>query len=156
MIAVQPEGSAGRDRGSATVEFVTVGVLLLVPLVYAVLVLARIQAASFAADSSAREAARAFVTATSDADGRRRAAIAVRLGLLDQGFTAPGAGDLTLECGTPGTCLTPGGQVLVRVQVRVVLPGVPRFVDRAFSTGVTVRAGQVAVVDEFRPAGATS
>ena len=127
--------------------------LLLTPLIYLVLALSRVQAASFAADSSARAAARAFVTAADDNDGRRRAAIAVRLGLLDQGFTNPDDGELTFECETPGACLTPGSQVRVLVQVRVVLPGVPHFLDRAFSTGVTVRAGQVAAVDEFRAQG---
>jgi Na+-transporting methylmalonyl-CoA/oxaloacetate decarboxylase gamma subunit len=144
------------ERGSATVEFVGIGVLLMVPLVYLVVTMSRLQAASFAADSSAREAARAFVTATDETDGRRRAAIAVRLGLLDQGFTDPRAGDLAVEC-DPGTdCLAPGGRVLVRVEVRVGLPAVPGFVDDAFSTEVTVRAAQVATVDEFRAGGGNS
>jgi hypothetical protein len=129
-------------------------VVLLTPLLYIVLALSRVQAASFAADSSARAAARAFVTAADDNDGRRRAAIAVRFGLLDQGFTNPEDGELTFECETPRACLTPGSEVRVLVQVRVVLPGVPHFLDRIFSTGITVRAGQVAVVDEFRAQGA--
>jgi Na+-transporting methylmalonyl-CoA/oxaloacetate decarboxylase gamma subunit len=143
------------DQGSATVEFVGIGVLLIVPLIYFVVTMSRIQAASFAADSSAREAARAFVTATDDADGRRRAAIAVRLGLLDQGFTDPRDVDLTLECESADTCLTPGERVQVRVQVRVALPAVPRFITSTLSTEITVRAGQTAVVDEFRATGAT-
>jgi Flp pilus assembly protein TadG len=141
------------DRGSATVEFVVLAVLLLVPLMYVAIALSRVQAASFAADSSARAAARAFVTATDDDDGYRRAAIAVRLGLLDQGFTDPDDGDLAVECETPVACLTPGSQIRVRVDVRVVLPGLPHSVDHAFSTGVTLRAAQVGVVDEFRAGG---
>jgi hypothetical protein len=141
------------DRGSATVEFVAIGVLLLVPLVYLVVAVSRIQAASFAADSSAREAARAFVTATDEKDGRRRAEVAVRLGLLDQGFTDPDDAVLALECENPSACLTPGSQVRVRVEVRVTLPAIPNFVDRSFSTAVTVRAGHVVVVDQFRSAG---
>ena len=140
---------ARRDQGSAAIEFVAIGVLLLTPLIYIVIALSRIQAASFAADSSAREAARAFVTAVDDDDGRRRAAIAVRLGLRDQGFT-PDDGDLAFECGTSSACLTPGSTVRALVEVRVALPGVPRFLDRMFSTGVTVRSGQVAVVDQFQ------
>ena len=142
--------STGRDEGSATIEFIALGVLLLVPLVYLVIVLSRIQAASFAADSSARAAARAFVTAADDATGRSRAVIAVRLGLLDQGFTDPGDGDLSVECETPNACMTPGSQVRVQVEVRVAMPGLPHVFDRAVPTGVTVRAGQVAVVDQFR------
>jgi hypothetical protein len=138
-----------RERGSATIEFIAVGLLLLVPLVYGVITLGRIQAATFAADGSAREAARAFVTATDEDDGRRRAAIAVRLGLRDAGF-AERDGTVEFTCETPTACLTPGSEVRLRVEVRVVLPGVPGFVDRALSTGVTVRAEQVAVVDQFR------
>jgi hypothetical protein len=149
----QDGGSRTGDGGSATIEFVAIGVLLLVPLVYFVVALSRIQAAAFAADSSAREAARAFVTAAEEDDGRRRAAIAVQLGLRDQGFTNADDGELAFECETPVACLTPGSQVRVLVEVRVVLPGVPDFFDRAFSTGVTVRAEQVAVVDQFRADG---
>jgi Na+-transporting methylmalonyl-CoA/oxaloacetate decarboxylase gamma subunit len=138
-----------RDSGSAVVEFVSIGVLLLVPLVYLVICLSRIQAASFAADGSAREAARAFVTAQNQDDGYRRAAIAVRLALHDQGFDDSRDGSLSITCST-STCLTPGGRVQAEVRVRVVLPGLPHFVDRALSTSVTVRAEHTAVVDEFR------
>ena len=139
------------EQGSATVEFVAIGVLLLIPIVYLVIVLGRVQSAAFAADGSARAAARAFVAATDDVEARSRAETAVRLGLLDQGFTDPADGDLFIECDRPDACLTPGGQVRVLVQVRVVLPGVPRFLDRVVPARITVRAAQLAVIDEFRP-----
>jgi len=108
---------ARRDQGSAAIEFVAIGVLLLTPLIYIVIALSRIQAASFAADSSAREAARAFVTAVDDDDGRRRAAIAVRLGLRDQGFTGrwsrcgwryPASPVSWTGCSRPGSRSAPG------------------------------------------------
>ncbi len=44
-----------RDRGRAVVEFVFLGVLLLVPLIYLVMVIGRIQAAAFAVSTAARE-----------------------------------------------------------------------------------------------------
>jgi hypothetical protein len=132
------------------VEFVFLGVLLMVPLVYLVIAAARVQAASFSAGSSAREAGRAFVTADSEPEARRRAAMAVRLGLRDQGFRDDD-GRLSIDCDRTA-CLTPGGRVVVRVEVQVILPGVPRFAGRALSTHVTVRASQVAVVDRFRAA----
>lgn len=144
------QDQARQDQGSATIEFVALGVLLLVPLVYLVIALSRIQAASFAADSSAREAARAFVTATDEDDGRWRASIAVRLGLRDQGFTDLDDGDLAFQCETPEACLTPGSQVRVLVEVRVALPGVPDFLGSGSSSAVTVRATHLAVVDQFR------
>jgi Flp pilus assembly protein TadG len=137
------------DRGSAVVEFVTLGVVLMVPLVYLVLAMGRVQAATYAADGSARAAARAFVLAPTDGDARDRARAAVRLGLRDQGFDEPD-GSLDLTC-SARQCLTPGGQVVATVTVDVVLPGVPGFVDGVIPVHVTVRATQVAVVDEFRP-----
>lgn len=137
------------------VEFLALGVLLLVPIVYLVLTVARLQAATFAVDSAAREAARAFVTADDEAAGRTRALAAVRLALLDQGFDIDPAVALTLACptdagGVRDTCLTPESHVAARVSVDVVLPGIPGFVDDVVPVRVTVRAHQVAVVDAFR------
>jgi hypothetical protein len=117
--------------------------------VYLVIAMGRVQAASFAADGSARSAARAFVTAPGDTEGRDRARVAVRLGLRDQGFDDT-AGSLDLEC-SASPCLTPGARVVATVSVNVVLPGVPALLDRAVPLHVTVTATQVGTVDEFRP-----
>lgn len=141
-----------RDQGSAAVEFVTISVLLMVPLVYLAITFGRVQAATFAVDGSAREAARAFVTADNDEDGYRRAAVAVRLGLRDQGFPDPQDATLDVRCAKP-TCLTPQSQVVIRVELRVGLPGVPNFLGHALATRVTVRSAATAVVDEFRTTG---
>jgi hypothetical protein len=137
-----------RDEGSAIVEFVTLGVLLLVPVVYLVVALGRLQAAAFATDSGARAAAQAFVTAPDAELGAARASAAVRLALVDQGFT-PAGDALRLQCSAP-QCLTPDGRVVARVSVEVVLPGVPAAFDRVIPTHVTVRSTQVAAVDAFR------
>lgn len=140
------------ERGSAVVEFCTLGVLLMLPVVYLVVAMGRIEAASFAADGSAREAARAFISARTEAAGRARAAAAVRLGLLDQGFGVPAEEALVIACSkTP--CLSPRGEVTVRVAVHVVLPGIPALVDRFVPVEVTVRSEQVDMVDAFRPRG---
>ena len=61
------------DAGNALVEFCVLGVLMLVPVVYLVLVLGRVEAAAFAAQRAAREAGRAFVTAADVAQARSRA-----------------------------------------------------------------------------------
>jgi len=122
----------------------------MVPLVYLVLAMGRVQAASFGADGSARAAARAFVAAPTEQEGRARARAAVRLGLRDQGFDAGSAGTLQLGC-ADDPCLSPGARVSVTVTVEVILPGVPKVVDGAVPTHVTVRATQVATVDQFRP-----
>jgi fructose-specific phosphotransferase system IIC component len=137
------------------VEFCALGVLLMLPVVYLVVAMGRIEAASFAVDGSAREAARAFVTARTEAEGRTRAAAAVRLGLLDQGFDVPVGDALSIAC-SKDPCLTPGGEVTAKVVVRVALPGVPALIDRVVPIEVTVRSEQVDMVDAFRPRGPRS
>ncbi|MFP5333879.1 MAG: pilus assembly protein [Actinomycetes bacterium] len=141
--------SAG-DAGSAVVEFVTLGVLLLVPVVYLVITLGRVQAGVFAAEGAAREAARAFTAAEDEGAGAHRARAAVLLAFHDQGFRdADPARSLVVDC-EEDPCLQPEARVRVEVTLDVVLPGVPRFVDAVVPTRVPVSAEALAVVDRFR------
>lgn len=137
------------DDGSAVVEFVALGVLLLVPVVYLVLALGRLQAGAFAAEGAAREAGRAFVTANEEASGRRRAEQAAAVAFADQGFGADDVRSVTLSCGA-ADCLAPDQRVVVRSRLLVALPGVPRFLARAVAARVEVTATHVATVDRFR------
>lgn len=138
------------DDGSAVVEFVTLGVLMLVPVVYLVLTLGRIQAGAFAAEAGAREAARAFTAADDETSGRAVAQAAVALALRDQAFEpSPRGDDLVIRC-RASPCHAPGGSVHTLVTVEVPLPAMPRFVTRAVPAVVTVQAEAVAVVDRFR------
>jgi hypothetical protein len=111
------------ESGSAAVEFLAVGLLLLVPLVYLVLTLGALQAASFAADGVARQAARVYVLAPSDAEGRSRMAASVASGLADWHLPAS-ALQLGLACGA-GSCRAPRGTVTVTARVAVALPLLP-------------------------------
>jgi len=140
---------ARSEDGTAVLEFLAVTVLLLVPVVYLVLVLGRLQAATFAADSAAREAGRAFTTSTGADDGARRAIAAVALALDDQGFgDVDPAAALTLDCSSQ-PCLTSGGSVRVTVAFDVQLPGVPAFVQSAVPLAVPVSAEHVTPVPRF-------
>nr|MBA2696160.1 pilus assembly protein [Actinomycetota bacterium] len=76
------------DGGSAVVEFVTIGVLMLVPVVYLVVAMAGVQAAAFATESAAREAARIVVTADDEQQSQQRVLAAVGWALRDQGIEA--------------------------------------------------------------------
>jgi len=137
---------SGRDEGRAIVEFVFLGVLLLVPLVYLVLVIARVQAAAFAVSTAAREAGRAFTTARHDADAYPRAQAAAGISFEDYGFGADGG--LVISCdGAP--CLRPQGRVSARATIDVRLPLVPDFLAGALPTSVPVTATHVAAVDRF-------
>lgn len=138
------------EEGSAVVEFLGVTLVLLVPLVYLVLVLGRVEAAAFAVEGAARDAARAYVVADEEAaDAHAEAAVA--LALADQGFDAGAARSLRVACsGDP--CLEPGEDVTATVTVRVPLPFVPPLVRDVVPLEVPVSATRTAVVDAFREA----
>ncbi|HEY5554049.1 MAG TPA: pilus assembly protein, partial [Cellulomonas sp.] len=70
-------GAVRDDAGNAIVEFLAVTVLLLIPLLYIVLLLGRLQAATFAADGAAVEAGRAYAQASTTDLGSVRAVAAV-------------------------------------------------------------------------------
>jgi hypothetical protein len=129
------------------VEFLGVALILLIPLVYLVVTLGRVQAGAFAAEGAATSAVRALVTAESAAVGTARADAAVRLALTDQGF-AGDEGSLTLEC-SQSPCLTPGGAVAAVVRVEVPLPLLPDAVRGWVPLSVPMEAARTGTVDEY-------
>lgn len=134
-------GSEG-ESGSAPIEFLTVGVLLLVPLVYLVLTLGALQAASFAAEGVARQAARVYVLAPTDAEGRSRMTASVATGLADWHLPAS-ALQLGMTC-SPADCRTPRGTVTVTARLAVALPLLPPalHVGEPGSIAITAHAAQ--------------
>ena len=112
------------DDGSAIVEFVWLAILLLVPLVYVVVTVFETQRTAYAVSAAARSAGRAFVTAPDQASGYARARAAARLAFADQGTDAPVA--VRISCRpSPGSCLSPGSVIFVRVASSVALPLTP-------------------------------
>jgi hypothetical protein len=152
----------GDDTGSAVLEFLALGVVLLMPVMYLALTVGRLQAGAYAADGAARAAARAFVTAPGAGPGTQssvpavtqaateRAVAATELALSDQGFDVDPQSVARLRCSAQ-PCLTPGGRITVDISLPVVLPFVPAVVDRLVPARLTVTSRQVEVVDEFRP-----
>lgn len=140
---------ADREAGSAVVEFLGVALILLVPLVYLILTVGRVQAAVFAAEGAAREAGRAVVRAETFPEGAARARAAVELAFADHGIEVGAADAVRLTC-ERDPCLTPGGRIVVEVGTAVPLPGVPGFVRAVVPAEVPVSAEYVAVVDAFR------
>ena len=137
------------ERGSAVVEFLAAALLLLLPVLYLVLVLGRLQAATFAAEGAAREAGRSFTTSRTLAEAPARAVASVRIALDDQGFRhVDAASALRLTCSTE-PCLRPGSDVRVEVAFDVALPAVPSFVQSVVPLVVPVSATHVAPVDSF-------
>lgn len=137
-----------RDAGSAVVEFVTIGVLMLVPVVYLVLAMASVQAAAFATESAAREAARIVVTGADEQQAQERVVAAVGWALRDQKIQADPGDAVQVACSAQ-PCLTPGADVTVTVAVDVPLPAVPAGLSQVVPLVVPVSATHTQVVDEF-------
>lgn len=150
--------NARSDEGAAMLEFIALSLLLLIPLVYLVVTLSRIQAGAFAAESAASEAARTLVVtgvrefeggasrSSAMTQGERRAQAAVGLVASDFGF-APDDATLVFAC--DGTCLAPGSDVTAEVTIRVPLPGIPGFLSGSIPLEVEVAGSARSPVDSF-------
>lgn len=150
---VARSGGEGTDSGSALVEFLGAAVILLIPTLYLVVTLGRVQAATFASESAAKEAGRALSLAQTYADGARRAEAAVGLALTDQGFSSiDPSGALSVSCSTV-VCLAPGSDVITTVRVDVTLPGLGGGQDSWLPLSIPVSARAVTPVDEYKEAG---
>lgn len=128
------------DRGTAALEFVTAGLILLVPTVYLVVALASIQGAELAAAGAARQATRVFVQAPSETEASAEASAAIAFALADFGLPTDAA-TVRVRCAPrPDACLTRLGTVTITVQVRAPLPLVPDVLDLRHDASVTVQA----------------
>jgi hypothetical protein len=139
--------AAGDEAGSASIEFVAAGLILLLPTVYLVLALAAIQAGALAAEAAARQAARLFVQASTVEEAQAVADRAIQFALADYGVAADDA-NVTISC-VPAACLEPGAIVTVSVSVSVPLPLVPPVLQGAFPLEVTLEGLAAQPVSRF-------
>jgi len=136
------------DDGNALVEFVYLAVLLMVPLVYVLLTVFRVQGASYAVSSAAREAGRVYVTSDSPDAAGERALTAAALVMRDSNLPLE-ARDLRITCSSR-PCLAPGSRVEVDIVYDVSLPLLPRLFDGRAPATVRVTSHHLEVVDRFR------
>jgi hypothetical protein len=137
------------DDGSASLEFITAGILLLVPLVYLVSTLSVLQGAAFATEGAARQAARVFVQSETPEQGAAAARQAVAIAFSDFGIT-DGIGAVEYSCDpVPDACLTRAGHVTVTVQVSVPLPLLPAFLGNKDSGAIPFIATATQTVSRF-------
>ena len=146
------------DDGSAVVEFVFLAIVLMIPVVYLVLTLARVQEAAFAAEAVSRDVSRAAVVggvdalragasnADAESAARERADAALATTLADFHLERDAA-DVHLAC-TADPCLTPGSDVTVSVSIEVSLPVIGALVSRA---RVSVDSTGSSPVDGYLP-----
>jgi hypothetical protein len=136
------------DRGSATVEVVFLMVLVMLPLLYLVGSLGRLQAGAYAASAAAREAGRAYVTAVDAETAGGRGLAAADLVFAAHGFGS-GQGSVEVACQS-SPCLAPGGSIVVEAVVEVPVPLVPDFMSGLVPTTVTMASRHAEPVDRFR------
>ena len=131
-------------------EFVVLGVCVLLPLVYVVLAVMKVQAASFGVTEAARQAGRAFAQADTAANGSDRANLAARLALQDQGISVDEA-QVTINCDV-GRCLSPGSSATVLVATHISLPFVPDVWSDSSMASIEVSGEYRADIEALRAA----
>jgi hypothetical protein len=143
MIARVRDGSD--DHGSASLELIGAGVILLVPLVYLIIALSHLQAGAFAVEA----AAGVFVRSGSEADARASAERAIEFAFADYGLDAQTATvDVSCEP-VPTSCLERRGYVTVFVRADVALPLVPAILATPFPASIPVEASATQRVSRF-------
>ncbi|MGO1319265.1 MAG: pilus assembly protein [Galactobacter sp.] len=129
---------AAASRGSVVVEFLGLGLLLAVPLVYLLVTMSQVERASLAVVTLAEESSRAHATAASPWSAHEWQQRAEREIARDYGVDT-NAIDVTITCS--GSCPGPGSRVTAQASVKVALPLVPVTAARVgtvTSTSVTL------------------
>lgn len=133
------------DAGRAIIEVVFLAVLILIPIIYLLISLIRIQAATLAVTQAARDAGRAIDTAPTIDDGIARARQIAAIDLDDQHIPS---GNITLQFVSPGTACTaentispslaPGAVYDLCITTTLTLPGIPTILTGSNNTATGV------------------
>lgn len=149
--AARPGRAGARlgDDGSAPLEFIVVGLLLLVPLVYLIAALGVIQSHALGVESGARHMARAIALAPDAATADARAGAIMRTTAEEYGIDPAGI-DVGFACvPAGGACPRAGATMIVSLAARVPLPLVPPVLGLDHIAGVPVSASAVQKVSRF-------
>ncbi|WP_341393580.1 hypothetical protein [Arthrobacter sp. G119Y2] len=139
------EETADPETGSAIVEFIFLGLLLLVPVIYLIVTASQVQGAAFAAAGAAESAAKAYVAAGDPVTGEQQAKLAAELAFTDFGFEA---GGVLLDISCSAECLAPGSTATALVSFDVPLPLGSGLPGEGFAP-VTVDAASTQIVERY-------
>ncbi|MBU4465710.1 MAG: TadE family protein [Actinobacteria bacterium] len=141
------------DRGSAALEFIVVGLLLLVPIIYLVVALGAVQGQTLGAESGARHIARAISTAPDAATARERADAVLR-SIVDEYGIDPDSVQVSMTCHPTGAvCPDAGATVVVTVSTTVALPLAPPVFGLDRLARIPIEASAAQKVSRFWGAG---
>jgi hypothetical protein len=135
------------DEGTALVEFIWLGLLLLIPLAYLVISLFQVQRTAFGVSAATRAAGRAWVASPAGVDREQRARLAAALAGSDQGIHWQ---DADLEFACDHSCCPGVGTLHVTLTVQATLPGLAALSRKAGTIPVTGRHDEV--IDRFASA----
>lgn len=128
------------DRGSAALEFIAVGTILLVPVAYLVVALGVVQDQLLGVQSAARHTARLVSTAAGAEEAQERADRVMATAVVEYGMD-PEAVQVFVTCIPAGaSCPSAGATVIVTVGTRVALPLIPPFLGGDLPTGIPIEA----------------
>lgn len=132
------------ERGSALVETLLLGLLLLIPLIWALGVLAEVHGAALATTAAAREAGFDAARASTPSEAQRRIDAAVAAAFADHGLDPAGA---RVDWTPSG--LGRGAALELRVSYEVAVAQAP-FLGSVSGPSISVSATHVARVDPYR------
>ncbi|NYE19981.1 TadE family protein [Microbacterium immunditiarum] len=131
------------ERGSAPLEFILVGLLMLVPIVYLIVALGLIQSQALGAKAGARHLARTVATAGGVADADRRAERVLESVTTEYGLD-PSTVAVDVECSPAGgACPRAGAMLHVTISTRVSLPLVPPVLGLERIASIPIEASAV-------------
>lgn len=132
------------QAGNAVIELVAVAVVLIIPLAWGGIAIARLAGVQQATEQAARDAIRAAVLATDDYQAKGRGQVAVDLALAPYSESITHS-DVRWFC-SASPCLQPGNRIRVTVRVAAELPPIPVLGTAVRSTA---RADHSGVVDVY-------
>lgn len=146
---MRPRRAWTDDTGAAALEFILVGLVLLVPVVYLIVALGAIQAQALGVEAGSRHIARAIATAPDAATADARAQ-AILGSVTEEYGIDPGALEISVSCRPAGVpCPSAGATLLVRLATAVPLPLVPPILDLDRVARVPVEAVTAQKVSRF-------
>lgn len=147
MLRASP--STDDDEGSAALEFILVGLILLVPIVYMIVALGTIQNHALGVEAGARQLARTIAMSSDSADADSRAD-RVLAAIIEEYGLDEGTVDVEVSCARgASSCPEAGATLLVTISARATLPLVPDVLGLQNIARVPVEATGAQKVSRF-------